>query len=247
MSEAAPLPGNVTVADDPADLAETAASWILDTEFAAITATGEFRIALTGGGTPRPLYQALAAAPWRDRARWGRWNVFFGDERACPPDDPRSNYRLARDSLLDHVPIPAMRVHRMRAELADLDAAAVEYSTILAETCPPSGLSAVPQLDCVLLGLGENGHTASLFPGTTALRVRDRWATRGLADYQPFDRITLTYPVLNAARHVAFLVTGSAKGDALRGVLEGTSPAALVRPEGGELRWFLDAQAAASI
>jgi len=241
------LPGTVTVAEDAAGLAAAAAAWILDAEFAAIIATGEFRIALTGGGTPRPLYEALAAAPWRGRARWGRWNVYFGDERACPPDDPSSNYRLARDTLLDHVPVPGERVHRMRAELADLDAAASEYSTLLAETCPPAGVPPVPQLDCVLLGLGENGHTASLFPGTEALRVRDRWATRGLADYQPFDRITLTYPVLNTARHVAFLVTGPTKGDALRGVLGGTAPAALVQPEGGELRWFLDAQAAASL
>jgi len=247
MSEIARLPGLVTVHEDAADLVEAVAGWLLDIEFAAITATGEFRIALTGGSTPQPLYRALAAAPWRDRARWGRWNVFFGDERACPPDDPRSNYRLAAGTLLDLVPVPAERVHRMRADLADLDAAASEYSTLLAATCPASGPAAVPRLDCILLGLGENGHTASLFPGTPALRVGDRWATRGLADYEPHDRITLTYPVLNAAAHVAFLVTGATKTEALLGVIRGTVPAAGVRPVDGELRWFLDAAAAGSI
>ena len=226
VSEIARLPGAVTVREDPVGMVAALADWILDIAAEATSAAGEFHIALTGGSTPRPLYQALAAMPWRERAEWGRWDIFFGDERACPPDDPRSNYRLARETLLDQVTVRPERVHRMRAELSDLDAAAAEYSTLLAATCPSSHSSPVPRLDCVLLGLGENGHTASLFPGTPALQVRDRWATRGLADYEPHDRITLTFPVLNAAAHVAFLVTGPTKGNALRGVLQGTAPAA---------------------
>jgi 6-phosphogluconolactonase len=173
--------------------------------------------------------------------------VYFGDERACPPDDPSSNYRMARQALLDLVPIAPERIHRMEGERSDLDAAAAEYSAVLQATCPPAAASAAPLLDCILLGLGEDGHTASLFPGEPVLEVFDRWAARARADYAPYDRITLTYPVLNAAAHVAFLVTGAAKGGALRGVVQGTVPAGGVHPAQGELRWFLDAAAAGSV
>jgi 6-phosphogluconolactonase len=247
VTEAARLPGRVTVLDGPLGVAVAAAEWLLGIAGERILGDGEFRVALAGGGTPRDLYQALAAPPWRERTRWDRWRVFFGDERACPPDDPRSNYRLVRDTLLDQVPIRAELVHRIEAERDDLDSAAAEYSTLLARTCPPSGPSPAPRLDCVLLGLGENGHTASLFPGDPALEVRDRWAVQSRADYAPYDRITLTFPVLNAAAHVAFLVTGGTKGEALRGVVRGTVPAAGVWPPDGELRWFLDTAAAASL
>lgn len=247
MTEVARLPGVVIVRDDPSQMATAAADWILDAARQAAAASGRFRIALAGGSTPRLLYQALAASPRRERGEWEHWEVFFGDERAVPPDDPSSNYRLARENLLDHVLIPPAQVHRMQAERADLDAAAAEYSAILASTCPPWRAARVPRLDCVLLGVGENGHTASLFPGEASLEVHDRWAVRARAGYPPYDRITLTLPVLNAAARVAFLVTGSAKGDALRGVVRGSVPAAGVRPPDGELRWFLDAQAAAQL
>jgi 6-phosphogluconolactonase len=248
LSEIGRLPGAVTVRDDPAGVAAAAADWVVEFAGAAIAERGRFRIALAGGGTSRTLYQALAAAPHRERTDWGRWEVFFGDERACPPDDPASNCRMAREALLDLVPVAPELVHRMEAERADLDAAAAEYSSILASTCPAaSAPGSAPRLDCVLLGLGENGHTASLFPGDPALQVRDRWAVRSRADYAPFDRITVTYPVLNAAVHVAFLVTGAAKGEALRGVVAGRVPAAGVRPQDGELSWFLDTAAADSI
>jgi 6-phosphogluconolactonase len=246
MSDVARLPGAVTVAEDATGVTTIAADWVLACASGAATAgDGRFRIALAGGSTPRGLYRLLAAVPRRDRADWGRWDVYFGDERACPPDSPQSNFEMARDALLDLVPIPEERVHRMAAERPDLDAAAAEYGSMLAATCPLTA-SSVPRLDCILLGLGENGHTASLFPGDPALLVTDRWAVRSRADYAPFDRITLTYPVLGAAAHVAFLVAGPAKGEALRGVVNGTVPAARVRPRDGELRWFLDGAAAAS-
>jgi 6-phosphogluconolactonase len=252
VSGGAGLPGTVTVHDDPAVVAAAAADWLLDVAAAAISrdrrsGDGRFRIALAGGSTPRALYALLATEPRRERTDWGAWEVFFGDERACPTSDPSSNYRTARDSLLDHVPIGPERVHRMEAERADLDAAAAEYGTVLAKTCPPDLPGSAPRLDCVLLGLGENGHTASLFPGDPALEVTDRWAVRSRADYAPYDRITLTFPVLDAAREVAFLVTGAAKGEALRGVIQGTVPAAGVRPSDGALHWFLDGAAAAAI
>lgn len=241
------LPGVVTVQDDPAGVAAAAADWIVEIGGAAIAKGGRFRIALAGGSTPRTLYRVLAATPHRERVDWGRWEVYFGDERACPPDDPASNCRMAREALLDLVPVRPELIHRMQAERTDLDAAAAEYSSILASTCPPATPGSAPRLDCVLLGLGDNGHTASLFPGDPALQVRDRWAVRSRADYAPFDRITVTYPVLNAAAHVAFLVTGPAKGEALRGVAEGRVPAAGVRPPDGELRWFMDTAAAESV
>ena len=170
--------------------------------------------------------------------------MYFADERACPPDDPASNYHLALTTLLSSVPIDPGRVHRMPAERADLDAAAAEYSDLLA-TSLPAGSHGAPRLDVILLGLGENGHTASLFPGTTALGVTDRWATRGLADYEPCDRITLTFPAINAAAAVGFMVTGAAKHAALTATGRGEVPASRVRPTDGTLAWFLDAAAAA--
>lgn len=239
------LPGNVVViaADE---LAELAAHQV--TQLAADGAADgdQFDIALAGGSTPRALYELLASPPQRQEIVWQRWRIWFGDERACPADDSSSNYAMARDALLDHVPVATDAIHRMPADRHDLDAAAAEYSALLARTCEPGPLGA-PQLDCVLLGLGENGHTASLFPRTPALEVRDAWATRGLADYQPFDRITLTYPVLNAGHQVMFLVSGASKGPALRGVVEGTVPAAGVRPTDGALTWILDGAAAAAM
>ena len=238
-----PLPGAVEVAQDATALARRAADRVETWAAAAIAERGGFSIALAGGSTPTALYRLLAAPPYRDRIDWSRWSVYIGDERACPPDDPESNYRNARETLLEHVPTPAGRIHRMEAERPDLDAAAAAYSALL-ETTLPTGPGGAPRLDCVLLGIGGDGHTASLFPGTPALEVTDRWATRGLATYAPFDRITVTFPLLNGAAAVAFLVSGESKRDALAGVVAGNVPSARVRPTDGELRWFLDAAAA---
>ena len=131
----------------------------------------------------------------------------------------------------------------MEAERADLDAAAAEYSALLASSLP-AGAGGAPRLDCVLLGLGENGHTASLFPGTKALEVRDAWATRGLADYAPYDRMTLTFPTLNAAAGILFMATGENKREALRATAHGDVPASRVQPIDGSLLWLLDSAAA---
>jgi 6-phosphogluconolactonase len=237
-----PLPGTVEVSESPAALAERAAAWVADLAASAAGRGDGFAIALAGGSTPRALYEHLAGPPYRDTLDWSRWSVYIGDERAVPPDDPESNYRLARETLLDHVPIPPGQVHRMEAERPDLDAAAAAYSALLEATLPPG--PAGPRLDCVLLGIGTDGHTASLFPGTPALDITDAWATRGLATYAPFDRITVTFPLVNAAAAVAFLVTGESKRTGLAGVVAGTVPSARVRPTDGELRWFLDTVAA---
>ncbi len=248
MSEARPaatgdLFGSRIVCADPQAVAEEAAAWVAAASLRAIADHGACSVALAGGSTPRLLYEALAGPGWRDRVDWSAWHVYFGDERACPPDDRSSNFHLAATTLLSRVPIEATRVHRMPADRADLDAAAAEYSALLSAQLP-AGAAGAPRLDVVLLGLGENGHTASLFPGTPALHVTDRWATRGLADYEPFDRMTLTFPAINAAAAVAFLVTGGAKRAPLAATARGDTPASRIRPVDGSLTWFLDAAAA---
>ena len=238
------LVGERMVSRTAQDVADTVANWIAAQARHAVDDHGSFSIALSGGSTPRLLNEMLAGREWRDRIDWSAWDVYFADERACPPDDPASNYALAETTLLSHVPVDPGRVHRMPAERDDLDAAAAEYSDLLARSLPASAGGA-PRLDLVLLGLGENGHTASLFPGTPALEVTDRWATRGLADYAPFDRITLTYPTINAAAAVGFMVTGAGKHEALAATARGEVPASRIRPADGMLVWFLDAAAAA--
>jgi 6-phosphogluconolactonase len=238
------LVGERMVSRTAQDVADTVANWIAAQARHAVDDHGSFSIALSGGSTPRLLNEMLAGREWRDRIDWSAWDVYFADERACPPDDPASNYALAETTLLSHVPVDPGRVHRMPAERDDLDAAAAEYSDLLARSLPASAEGA-PRLDLVLLGLGENGHTASLFPGTPALEVTDRWATRGLADYAPFDRITLTYPTINAAAAVGFMVTGAGKHEALAATARGEVPASRIRPADGMLVWFLDAAAAA--
>lgn len=238
------LVGERMVSRTAQDVADTVANWIAAQARHAVDDHGSFSIALSGGSTPRLLNEMLAGREWRDRIDWSAWDVYFADERACPPDDPASNYALAETTLLSHVPVDPGRVHRMPGERDDLDAAAAEYSDLLARSLPASAGGA-PRLDLVLLGLGENGHTASLFPGTPALEVTDRWATRGLADYAPFDRITLTYPTINAAAGVGFMVTGAGKHEALAATARGEVPASRIRPADGMLVWFLDAAAAA--
>lgn len=229
------LPGRVIVHDTPEQVADAVAEWVAR----RARDTAPLNIAVSGGATPRAMFERLASNPFAAEIDWSAWRVFFADERAVPPDHEASNYRFLHETLRSRVPLPAENVHRMEGERPDLDAAAADYSALLARE-----LGEPPRLDVVLLGLGENGHTASLFPGTPALAVRDAWATRGLADYEPVDRITLTFPAINAARHVAFLVTGASKGPALRGVVEGSVPASRVRPEPGELLWFVDSAAA---
>ena len=231
------------VQPSPGELATSAAESIAELSDVAVHEAGVFTIALTGGSTPRQLYETLASEPFLSRIVWDRWRVYFTDERAVKPDHPQSNYRLVDDNLLSVVPIPRDRVYRMQGESSDLDAAAAEYSRLLAETLP-HGATGAPRMRCVLLGLGENGHIASLFPSTPALDVTDRWAVRGLADYAPFDRITLTLPTINAADNVVFLVTVATKTAALRATAQGIVPASRVLPVDGSLFWYLDGEAA---
>lgn len=225
-------------------LARAAAEELAAAAARAVALRGAFTLALAGGSTPRRLYALLAdrGAPYRDRIPWARTQVFFGDERPVPPDHPESNYRMAREALLDHVPVAS--VHRIHGE-DPAGAAAYEAELRSFFRIPADG--APPRLDLVLLGLGPDGHTASLFPGTPALDERVRWVVSSFVARLGTRRTTLTLPVLNRAR-VLFLVSGAEKAGALARVLappagEPLLPAARVRPDGGAL-WVVDAAAA---
>ncbi|OGK98545.1 MAG: 6-phosphogluconolactonase [Candidatus Rokubacteria bacterium RIFCSPHIGHO2_12_FULL_73_22] len=238
---------NVIVLADPAALAETAAQLVADVAAEAVDARGRFSLVLAGGATPRATYARLAQPPFRDRVAWERTWIFFGDERAVPPEHPESNYRMAFEALLARVPVPPAQVFRIRAEAEDTDAAAAEYARTLGEAFG-TRRGTLPRFDLVLLGLGVDGHTASLFPGSPVVRevFRAVAAVHAAAAVIP-ERITLTLPALNAAARVAFLVAGPEKAKVVRAVLgeQASLPAALVRPEDGALVWLLDRAAAA--
>ncbi len=202
----------------------------------AIAARGVFHIALSGGNTPRPVYQALA----KGGNDWDKWIFTFGDERCVPPDSDQSNYRMAREALFDHASIPEKNILRIRAEAAP-ETAAAEYEATLRELTP-SG-DAYYRHDLLLLGMGDDGHTASLFPGTAALGVRDRWVVANFVPKFETHRISFTYPLLNASRHVCFLVNSKGKDGILEEVFSGKSayPCAAVQPTDGKLTWLLGA------
>lgn len=227
----------IFVAPDVPRLVQAAAAAIAASAAAAIATRGRFRIALAGGSTPRALYPALTSA-----LDWTRTDVFFGDERAVPPDHPDSNYRMARETLLDPARVPPANVHRWRAEDPDLEAAARDYGRAL-------GAGGAPALDLVLLGLGADGHTASLFPGTSALAETERLAVAVEVPALRTRRLTLTYPVLLGAEKIAFLVTGADKAEALAAVLRPASelPAARVAQRPGPVTIFCDASAARAL
>jgi 6-phosphogluconolactonase len=231
---------SVVVFKNPEKLAEAAARAFVEKAAKAISERGRFAVALAGGSTPKATYEVLA----RDHASdvdWPNVHVFFGDERTVPPDHEDSNYRMAREALLDHVPVGS--VHRMRGELPPDEAAALYEEELLAffEEEPPV-------LDLVMLGIGGDGHTASLFPETSALEVTDHLAVANPVLKLDTTRITLTAPVLNASREVLFLVAGEDKAEALKEILKGNAdpreyPAKLVQPSGGPT-WMLDQVAA---
>ena len=210
---------------------------------------GVCRIALSGGTTPHALYQQLAAEGAHGEVPWGRTELFFGDERNVPHDHVESNYRMAQRTLLDHVPIEPTRIHPMPADAADLPAAAAEYEAIVRNALPPDK-NGIPRFDIILLGMGGDGHVASLFPLTEALDERKRLVTAYFVPVLGRQRMTFTYPLINAARNVVFLVTGDDKAEAVQKTLQGGPdirhqlPAAGVCPTDGVLFLVLDAQAA---
>jgi 6-phosphogluconolactonase len=223
-------------------LAQSVAEWLCAL---AQASDRDFSICLSGGSTPRRLYERLATPAIASRFPWGRSHWFWGDERFVPHDHPDSNYRMARAALLSRVPIPRDHIHAIPTEGLSPEQAAVAYETTLKRFHGADTLSAGrPLFDVTLLGIGEDGHTASLFPGQPALQENRRWAVAVIgAKSEP--RITLTYPALDSSRDVAFLVTGGGKRGAVAGAKAGDCkiPAAMVRPVGC-LHWFTDRAAA---
>ena len=232
----------------PVEMAEAAAKLFTGQAAQAVSLRGRFTAALCGGKTPVALYSILAKPPYLSQIPWARVHLFWGDERCVPPDHTDSNYRMVRELLLDHVPIPPANIHRMPGEMDPVEAAAL-YERGRREFFVPHG-AGFPVFDFILLGLGEDGHTASLFPGTRAIHESARWVLCHYVDAQKGWRITLTPPVINSARMVVFLTAGSGKAAVLKDILEGpyrpdSLPAQVVRPAGGELLWMLDREAAA--
>lgn len=210
----------------------------------AVQANGKFTVALAGGSTPRRTYELLASCPLRDQVPWQNTHVFWGDERCVPSDDPRNNGLMARRALLDHVPIPPEQVHPMVCDRNPMEAAA-EYEVLLRGIFPGDR----PRFDLILLGLGENGHTASLFPGTSVLEERQRWVGEVYLADEGVHRLTLTAATINQASLVVFLVSGYDKAQVLRNVLieaqdPRSIPARLIKPVDGGLLWLVDRQAA---
>lgn len=232
----------------PGEMTEAAARLFTARATEAVSARGRFAAALSGGKTPAALYDLLAKTPFASQIPWARVHLFWGDERCVPPEHGDSNYRMVRELLLDHVSIPPANVHRMPGEMDPVEAAA-RYEGQLRDFFAPRG-DGLPIFDFILLGLGEDGHTASLFPGTRAIRESARWVLGQYVDAQKGWRITLTPPVISAARTVVFLSTGAGKAAVVKEILEGPLrpdrlPAQIVRPAGGDLVWMLDGEAAA--
>jgi 6-phosphogluconolactonase len=234
---------HIQVLPSKAALVDAARQLIVERARAAIAQRGRFTIALAGGGTPKPLYEALA----KEELPWEQVWVFWGDERYVPPTHPDSNEGMARQAWLNHVPIPADHIYPMPTDAADPAIAAQRYNQQLLDVLQPA--ETVPSLDVILLGMGDDGHTASLFPHTDALTVSDRLITVGNKDGQP--RITFTAPLINQAACVLFLVAGASKQPALAHVFadvddDATYPSRLIRPQ-GELWWLLDEAAAGGL
>jgi 6-phosphogluconolactonase len=205
-----------------------------------------FSVALSGGSTPRHLYQTLGSEAFAGRIRWDKVHVFQVDERCVPADDAQSNFRMIRETLLNHIAIPDSNVHRLAAEQEDRDAACRQYAAELARVLRPEE-DQFPSLDLALLGMGPDGHTASLFPGSEALEERSLWVRPNFVEKLKAHRLTLTLPILNAAVAVLFMVAGAGKAETLRQVLEGPAgkfPAQRVQPVKGTLTWFVDEAAA---
>ncbi|MFI5363048.1 MAG: 6-phosphogluconolactonase [Elusimicrobiota bacterium] len=232
----------VQILQDAASLAAAAAE-----EFAraAAASSGPFRVALSGGSTPKALNRFLAdpAASYRARVPWDRVHFFWSDERCVPPDDPDSNYRMARETLLSRVPVPAAHIHRIPAEMPNPDESADIYEeTIVGE------FDGLPHFDWIFLGMGADGHAASLFPGNLAVAEQKKLVTAVWLPQMRTHRVSFTLPTLNAARKIVFLVSGPEKAETARLVLEeapsAALPSSLVQPMRGELLWLLDKPAA---
>lgn len=240
---------HVAIYPDSNTLSHEAAQYIVRLATEAVSNRGRFTIALSGGSTPKALYTLLGNEPYRGQIDWALVEIFWSDERCVPPDSSDSNYQLAQEVLLSKVPIAANQVHRMPADQVDRDAASQEYTQEMQRVF---GTDGIPSFDLLQLGMGPEGHTASLFPHQASLHEQQRLVMPVNVPKPPPPRLTFTPPLLNAAQHVLFLVTGSEKAAALQAVLEGSYqpeeyPAQIVRPSHGEVTWMLDTAAAGKL
>jgi 6-phosphogluconolactonase len=234
--------------DDAEALCSAAADEFIRCGNRAIEARGSFRVALSGGSTPRRLYSLLCTLPQRDQLAWPAVEFYFGDERAVAPEHSDSNYRMARENLFEPLEIDASQIYRMPAEQPNLEAAAADYEQLIANRFGVSGEGSLPRFDLILLGMGTDGHTASLFPGTDALQESSRWVVSNQVPQLDTSRMTFTYPLINAADRVLLLVAGREKAEVLARVLEGPEneaalPAQGVRPDPGSLLVLIDREA----
>ncbi len=240
---------HIAIYPDIDTLSYEAAQYVVRIAKESIAAHGRFTIALSGGTTPTRLYGLLGSEPYSSHIDWNLVHIFWGDERCVPPDSPDSNYHMAQEVLLSKIAIPRHQVHRMPADQPDRDAASQRYTDEMRRIFATND---IPDFDLIQLGMGPEGHTASLFPHQASLHETQRLVMPVSVPKPPPDRLTFTPPLLNAARNVLFLVTGSDKAGALQAVLEGAYqpdeyPAQIVRPVNGEVVWMVDKAGAAKI
>lgn len=240
---------HIAIYPDIDTISQQAAAYVVRIAREAIVTRGRFTLALSGGGTPKKLYSLLATEPYKSQIDWQLVEIFWSDERCVPPDDPESNYHLAQEVMLSRLSIPVAQVHRMPADRADRDAASQDYTHEMQRVFSTNG---IPEFDLLQLGMGPEGHTASLFPHQPSLRETQRLVMPVSVPKPPPDRLTFTPPILKAARNVLFLATGADKADALQAVIEGPSnpdeyPAQIVRPPNGEVTWMVDSAIAQKI
>ena len=240
---------SVAIYSDIDTLSQEAARYVVRVASESITTHGRFTLALAGGSTPKKLYGLLASEPYRDQIDWALTEIFWSDERCVPSDSEDSNYHLAQEVLLSKVPISATQIHRMPADADNRDQASLAY---IQEIQRVFGTNSIPSFDLIQLGMGPEGHTASLFPHQASLHEQTRLIMPVTVPKPPPPRLTFTPPLLNAATHVLFLVTGQDKADALQAVLEGEYnpdeyPAQIIRPTQGEVTWMLDPAAASKL
>jgi len=237
----------ISVSPNVEALIEAAAELFVKSAQTAVDEHGEFTVALAGGHSPKPLYTLLAQPPYSKQVPWEKTHVFWGDERCVPPDDPRNNATMASQALLSHLTVPPDHVHPIRCHESP-GLGAKGYESILAEHF----LGTVPRFDLILLGLGQNGHTASLFPYTPILGERERWVKELFLPEEEVWRVSLTIPLINNGATIIFLVYGSEKSEILRKVLEGPHepnryPAQFIQPVNGKLIWMIDSKAAGKL
>jgi 6-phosphogluconolactonase len=242
----------IRILADANAIAQTAAAEFLEAAKEAVREKGSFSVALSGGSTPKALYGLLINNPvLQAMVPWGKTQFFFGDERHVPPDDTESNFRMATEAMLAKAPVDAQQVHRIKGEKRNAAQAAEEYEEDL-RTSFRLAEGQLPRFDLVLLGMGPEGHTASLFPGTKGLKEERRLVVSNWVGKLYTDRITLTPPVLNNAARVLFMVHGEEKAPALKAVLEGPYepdqlPAQIIKPKEGKVLWLVDPSAAAML